>query len=248
MLRKFREDRRGFIKLCLGAVSASNVSYAFSDFTQPVHNYNQSTLVDFRMKPIVSQDIKVGKAYIFHYPYVTTPCFLIDLGEPVRESVTLKTKEGHSYSWKGGVGPDQSIVAFSAICAHKMTHPAKSVSFINYKHGKVSYRDMNHEPKIGSNLIYCCSERSVYDVSRGASVLGGPANQPLTAILLDYDKRTRSLTAVGTLGGEMYTSFFEKFKDRLQLEYQISEVEKLANAHTEVMLLENFSKSQRSCA
>ena len=37
------------------------------------------------------------------------------------------------------------MVAFSAICAHKMSHPAPSVSFINYRHGEVKFRNSNDE-------------------------------------------------------------------------------------------------------
>ena len=49
-------------------------------------------------------------------------------------------------------------------------------------------------------MIHCCSEHSEYDPATGARVLGGPAPQPLSAILLEHDKSNDYLYAVGTLG------------------------------------------------
>ena len=33
----------------------------------------------------------------------------------------------------GGIGRDKSVVSFSAICAHKLSHPSRNISFINYR-------------------------------------------------------------------------------------------------------------------
>ena len=239
--------RRNFIKLCMGALTAGRLKQSLAAENTKVRKYNQAQLVDFYKKPITTKSLEIGQNYIFHYPFVTTPCFLIDLGEPVKEPVTLKTENGGKYTWHGGVGPNNSIVAFSAICAHKMTHPAKAVSFINYRHGTINYQDKKMKPKEGSQLIYCCSERSVYDVKRGAEVLGGPAKQPLTTIMLEYDQSTDKLYAVGTTGGELYNKFFETFLERLQLEYLTTEVNRLVDKNTELVLLEKFSKSQMRC-
>ena len=49
-------------------------------------------------------------------------------------------------------------------------------------------------------------------------MLAGPAPQPLAAILLDYDAGSDELTAVGTLGGEMFNQFFAKYAMKLALE------------------------------
>ena len=68
-------------------------------------------------------------------------------------------------------------------------------------------------------MIYCCSERSVYDPARGARVLAGPAPQPLTAILLEHDPATDHYYATGTLGGELYDRFFSSFGFRVALEH-----------------------------
>ena len=247
MIRRLKHSRRSFIKLCMGAITASQMRQSLAQSDNCVKQYNKVNLVGFNKQPLVSASIEVGRSYIFHYPYVSTPCFLIDLGEPVDDAVKLKTEDGRLYTWHGGVGRANSIVAFSAICAHKMTHPAKSVSFINYRHQTINYNDKNNKQKTGAQLIYCCSERSVYDVKFGARVVGGPAGQPLTAILLEYDKKLDQLYAVGVSGGEMYDRFFKVFSARLQLEYRITEVDKLVNKDSEVMLLEKFSKVAQTC-
>ena len=94
--------------------------------------------------------------------------------------------------WNGGVGPAHSIVAFSAICAHKLAYPTREVSFIRFQ------RDRS--PTSDGNVIHCCADHSVYDPAAGARVCSGPAPQPLAAILLDYDAERDELSALGTVG------------------------------------------------
>ena len=246
-IRRSSPDRRNFIKLCVGAVTLGQMRQSFAAGKNLLKQYNRVKLVDFNGKPIIPEDLEAGQSYIFHYPFVTTPCFLIDVGSAVRESIRLNAENGGTYTWHGGVGPNHSIVAFAAICAHKMTHPAKSVSFITYRHETINYEDKDRQPQTGSQLIYCCSERSVYDVKRGAEVLGGPAKQPLTTILLDYDKTENCLFAVGTSGGELYERFFQTFSSRLQLEYLTTEIDTLVHRQTEVFHNQEFSKTQMAC-
>jgi hypothetical protein len=68
-------------------------------------------------------------------------------------------------------------------------------------------------------MIHCCSEHSKYDPAAGARVMGGPAPQPLCAILLEHDRAGDPLFATGTLGGEMFNTFFAKYDLRLALEH-----------------------------
>ena len=115
-------------------------------------------------------------------------------------------------------------MAFSAICTHKLSHPAKAVSFINYRHEPVSFRDQQEQLVKRSGVILCCSEKSAYDPAKGARVLGGPAKQPLCSILLEYDDAEDGLYALGSYGGEMFDRFFQQFAARLQLEWGTSDV------------------------
>lgn len=209
--------------------------------------YGRSRLVDEHHHPFAVSELKIGETYIFHYPYLATPCFLINFGQPVSSGDPLQTESGREYEWPGGVGPQRSIVAFSAICAHKMTHPAKSVSFINYRPGEINYINKKHQSVEGSQLIYCCSERSVYDPRDGARVLGGPAGQPLAAIGLAYDADNDTLSATGTFGGEMFDQYFAKFSNRLQLEYRTTDVDSEVGDATVVQTMEDFTRTQILC-
>ena len=92
-----------------------------------------------------------------------------------------------TYAWPGGVGPGRAIVAFSAICAHKLAYPTREVSFIRYQAPA-------RRPSDGG-VIHCCADHSVYDPAAGARVVSGPAPQPLAAIVLEYDAATDELFA-----------------------------------------------------
>jgi hypothetical protein len=109
------------------------------------------------------------------------------------------------------VGRDRNIVAFSAICAHKLAYPTREVSFIRYQ--------PERSPTSGAHVIHCCADHSVYDPAEGARVVSGPAPQPLAAILLEYDAAQDSLFALGTVGAEQFDAFFDKYRVRLALEY-----------------------------
>ena len=241
-------NRRGFTKFCLSAASLIGSGFPLlASGNARSRKYNRVELVDLNERPIHTSDLKVGENYIFHYPYVTTPCFLINLGKRPDPGKKLETEDGRQYRWEGGAGPDRAIVAYSAICAHMMTHPAQAVSFINYRHESASFKDLNEDQVRRSNIIYCCSEKSVYDASNGAQVLGGPAPQPLAVIVLDYDDRNDRYYATGTLGGEMFEKFFQEFGFRLSLEHRINDVRQQTSNRVTVLSLAEFCKNQVFC-
>ena len=169
--------------------------------------------------------------------FAATPCFLLNLGRSVK-AAQLKTLAGEAYEWKGGVGAGRSVVAYSAICAHRLSYPTKDISFISYRVEK-SARN-----RIG-NVIHCCSEHSQYDPAAGARVVAGPAPQPLATILLEHDLQTDELHAVGTLGGEMFTEFFDRFGFKLELEHGTPRAAVAGNCV--VQELENYCKQQVKC-
>ena len=136
----------------------------------------------------------------------------MNLGRPTKPFAQLKTADEQTYEWPGGVGAEHSIVAYSAICAHRLTYPTREISFI-------SYRDEKSAGSKFAHVIHCCSEHSQYDPAEGAKVLAGPAPQPLAAILLEYDPKSDGLSAVGTLGGELFNEFFSKYEFRLALDH-----------------------------
>ena len=241
-------ERRRFLKLCGSAAAAVGAHpETLAQSRQVLRPYDPATLVHRDGSPVRSGDLATGQCYVFHYPYVTTPCFLIDLGRPAIPDGPLETEDGSKYEWPGGVGSGRSVVAFAAICAHKMTHPARAVSFINYRHGEVGYEDSDHQRVRGQGVIYCCSERSVYDPARGARVLGGPAPQPLAAIALSHSPEEDTLHAIGTFGGEMYEKFFEEFRFRLELEFETSDLRRRVSGQSEVVAMEEYSRTRVHC-
>jgi len=242
--------RRSFVKLCAtaaAAVGASPAVLAQAAAGMPLRRYARVRLTGEDGRPLRASDVEAGRTYVFNYPFVTTPCFLIDLGRSVTGAVALRTEAGSSYQWPGGAGPGKSLVSFSAICAHKMSHPAKTVSFINYRHGEVSFRDHDSKLVKREGVILCCSEKSVYDPARGAAVLGGPAKQPLCTILIEHDPGEDTLYALGSYGGEMFERFFATFTPRLQLEWGMSDVAAPVTASARTVPIEDYSRSQMLC-
>ena len=240
-------SRRGFVRLCASALGMIGVNPEL--LAQPdarLHRYQRVRLVDANGSPITAKTLTIGENFVFSYPFATTPCFLLNLGRPTN-ATDLKTEDGQPYRWPGGVGPDRSVVAFSAICAHKMSHPAKSISFINYRHEAVSFRDSAEQTAQRAQVIYCCSEKSVYDPAQGARVLGGPAKQPLAAIVLEENKNDGALYAIGTYGGEMFERFFREFGFRLALEHNTRDVRTTVSNSTTVVRLSDYSAKQMRC-
>ena len=205
-----RMERREFVKFCAASALAGGPGSVAAD-SQP-RLYTRAKLVDEKGAPLRAGAIPANQNLIFNYPFAATPCFLLNLGKPVAAPVQLKTAENQAYEWKGGIGPARSVVAYSAICAHKLSYPTRDISFISFR-TETSARNRH------AAVIHCCSEHSQYDPAAGAKVVAGPAPQPLAAILLEHDPGADEIYAVGTLGGEMFNQFFEKYAFRLALEY-----------------------------
>jgi len=242
-------QRRGFVKLCATAVAGITASPELLARGHHVYQrYGRVALIDaYSREPVKAAALDVGETYLFHYPFVSTPCFLINLGQSITTRTNLKTSDGERYRWQGGAGPKSSVVAFSAICAHKMSHPAPSVSFINYRHGDTRFRNSQDEIEQRAGVIYCCSEKSVYDPSHGGRVLAGPAPQPLAAIELEYDVSEDAFYAMATIGGDMFDSYFRKFHDRLVLQHGRTDIDAALKDSTELMRLSEYTQHEVSC-
>ncbi len=230
-------QRREFVKFCAASAAAAGAqAVAAADATPTL--YGRVRLVDEGGAPLKAAAVPAERNLIFHYPFAATPCFLLNLGRPAKASARLVTADQRSYEWKGGVGPRRSIVAYSAICAHQLAYPTKEISFISYRREKSPRNRL-------ANVIHCCAEHSQYDPSEGARVVAGPAPQPLAAILLEHDPTTDELSAVGTLGGEMFNQFFAKYELRLSLEGGAPRA--TAAATSVVHELENYCRQQVKC-
>jgi Rieske Fe-S protein len=233
-----RVDRRSFIGSCTaGAACLSPGMPAVAADAQP-RLYSRVKLVDERGDALRASSLRPQVNYVFHYPFVATPVFLLDLDRETTTE-TLSTSDREVYAWPGGVGPRRSIVAYSAICAHKLVYPTREVSFI-------SYRRTRAKKGVQDRLIHCCSEHSQYDPARGAQVLAGPARQPLCAVLLHHEPRSDTLTAYGTLGGELFNEFFRKYEMKLSLDVGPT-ARNTVSGQAKVSELERFSRNTIHC-
>ena len=163
-------QRREFLESCAivgGAAALPVFPDAWAQYTPRRHA--RVRLVDVHGRPLVAADLAVETNYIFHYPFAATPCLLLKLPQSVRTTASLARQDGSVYAWRGGVGRDSNIVAFSAICAHKLAYPTREVSFIRYQRER--------SPTSGAQVIHCCADHSVYDPAAGARVVSGPAPQ-----------------------------------------------------------------------
>jgi Rieske Fe-S protein len=231
--------RREFVRICAAAASGAALPDASQAATLNARMYKRAKLVDDKGRPIHLAQLQAGRNYVFDYPYSSTPCFLLHLRGPAAGGVDLKTETGFVYRWDGGIGPGRDVVAYSAICAHKMTYPTRQVSFIGY-------RDEPSPVAGKGRVIACCSDRSVYDPAAGARVLSGPAPQPLATILLEHEPKADEVFAVGTFGGEMFAEFFRKFEFRLQLEMG-PRARNAVEGTTVVRELETYSTQWAKC-
>lgn len=263
-------DRRHFTRLCSSLVAGASALSLGLHHRKAVaqdtggEDYPPCALLNGDGQAVTVSSLAEGSSNIFTYPYKTTPCFLLRLSpanvdrnlfaDAADNSGTttdsdekvLTDSKGNSYKWKGGVGPDQSIVAFSAICTHKMSHPAKPVSHLNFRPEEKVIRNAAGNTAKASELIYCCSEHSVYDPAAGAKVLSGPASQPLAAIELAVNERDE-IQVTGTYGSNMFEVFLEKFGFRQAIEQGIADPYELIGESSEITEAEQYSKLQILC-
>jgi len=221
-------ERRRLLRACaLAAAGAGGLGlverlHAAAD-NQPLKRYDTTRLVDGDGRSLKTKQLAVHRNYLFNYPYAATPCFLLVLDRAVQRT-ELSDANGAHYAWPGGVGPKASIVAYSAICAHKLAYPAREVSFIRFQE--------QASPTAKAGVIHCCAEHSIYDPASGARVVSGPAPQPLAAIALEYDPKADELIAIGTVGAEQFEPFFAKYEFKLGMEHGPSGAKRPVGATT----------------
>lgn len=201
--------------------------------------YAPVLLTDPEGEPLKASSLRPQTNYIFHYPFEATPVFLLDLGRRVSPQRVGAGAAQALYDWPGGVGPKASIVAYSAICSHKLVYPNRDVSFISFRRDRAQ-RGVQNE------LIHCCAEHSQYDPAAGAAVVAGPAPHPLAAVLLRHDPRADTLTAYATLGPELFNQFFERYAAKLAFESGPRAQQPVARA-VRVHELERFCRNSIRC-
>lgn len=121
---------------------------------------------------------------LFDYPLTNEPNMLLNLAAAA----------------PNGVGPNSTLVAYSAICQHEGSE-APYISY--YPPGSCS--GFNN----GNAFIHCIVHGSTYDPGvaasyGGAPLITGPASNALPQILLDWDPTTDFVYAVGAAGVPVY--------------------------------------------
>jgi Rieske Fe-S protein len=117
--------------------------------------------------------------YIFDYPLRNEPNFLLNL-YPLATNVP------------NGIGPNGSIVAYSAVCQH-LGCTAPSIAY--YPPGKCS-----ETPGGRAFYIHCSCHGSTYDAADGAANLTGPAVIPLPQVIL-------STPSSGPQAGQVFANY-----------------------------------------
>ncbi len=200
-------------------------------------SYAKVRLVDSQGKSIRYHQLKKEVAYVFAYPFASTPNFLLRTDRKTLQEVRLKAEDGSEYIWRGGIGKDGDLVAYSAICPHQLTHPTPRDSFISY----VPQGQKTMACQRGG-VIVCSSHLSAYDPKAGAKVVAGPAPQPLASVILEMDKKGE-IFASAILGGEKFHDYFRSFKPELkELFGNIRRAKRQVEIKTELIPLDQYSK------
>ncbi|MBX9590925.1 MAG: arsenate reductase (azurin) small subunit [Hyphomonadaceae bacterium] len=113
----------------------------------------------FEVAPLAK--IEVGSEIAFQYPDADSPAVLLRLDRPA----------------EGGIGPGQSIVAYSILCTHK----GCPVAF-----------------KRSHNMLLCGCHWSSFDPAKAGRMVIGQASEPLPQIALEVSNGV--VRAVGVAG------------------------------------------------
>jgi len=220
-------QRRDFLRL--SATSAVVVAVAPSLITQKLYaengnlyqTFEKVQLKDAEGNALKASTLVVEENYVFNYPHVGTPAIMVNLT---------------SYIYTGGAGDKGTIVAYSAICPHQLTHPQPEMSMFQYvsEKGKTLAYDKG-------GVFVCSSHLSAFEPKQGGNVVGGPANEGLASIILEIDKED-NIWAVAVLGPEKFQDYFDAFKDEFKKFYgNRRKAKKLVKEKAIVKTLKNYS-------
>jgi Rieske Fe-S protein len=219
------------------------VAVAPSLITQKLYAEDGSLFQTFEKVQLKDTDGNALKAsklvkeenYLFMYPHAATPAIMVDLLEPTSKDVKLKAEDGTEYVYKGGAGSKGTLVAFSAICAHQLTYPQKTMSMFQYV--PTTGKTLAYEK---SGVFVCSSHLAAYDPKEGGKSVGGPAPQGLASIILEIDADD-NIWAVAVLGPNKFQAFFDAFKQELKAEYGRKGASELVKTEAKVQPLKDFS-------
>ena len=211
-------ERRNFLKVvgatgAMIAISPSTITGELRASNGALFQaYERTQLIDAAGNPLKASALAKEVNYVFNYPLVGTPAIMVDLPAASQKDVELTSEDGEKYIWKGGLGAKGTIVAYTAICAHQMAHPTPDDTFLQYcKKGESGIAP-------DFNGMFCSSHIAQYDAGAGCKVVGGPATEPLTAIVLEIAEDD-TIWATATLGPERFKSYLKTFKPEMKKYY-----------------------------
>ncbi|CAA6819798.1 MAG: Ubiquinol-cytochrome C reductase iron-sulfur subunit (EC [uncultured Sulfurovum sp.] len=238
-------ERRGFLKL--SGTTAAAIIVAPSLITETLRaedgslykSYDKIMLKDADGNPLKSANLVKEENYVFNFPHVGTPSILVQLDGPTDKTAKLKADDGTEYEFKGGVGKDGSIVAYSAICPHQLTHPQPDTSFFQYV--PTGTKTLAYDKAVGGVFV-CSSHLSAFTPKDGGRRVTGPATEALTQIVLEIDADD-VIWAVGALGPDKFHEYLKAFKGEFKKYYGGKrKAKKLVKTEAKVTTLKNFSK------
>jgi Rieske Fe-S protein len=231
-------DRRRFVKLCTG--SAAWLAAGMRDARAGSYtDFPKVRLTDAQRAPLKASALAKDEAYVFHFPFRSLPCFLINLGKPASGAREL-TSESGSYTWPGGVGKDKSLVAYVAVCTHQLAYAGKDGSQIRYAAGNSALAGR-------PGTIVCCAHASVFDPATGAQREHGDAPDPLLPVRLEYDPADDAVYASGLAGTQLVERFFKTYKRELISEYGPGVYKEPVGDTTVAVPLSKYATSVADC-
>jgi len=167
-------ERRTFLKLAAAAGGAVTVAALLSTLKAGTFVPPPTVVATWPIVTVTNiSKLTTLTPLVFYYPLTNTPNYLVKLGVAAT----------------GGIGPDNDIVAFSAICQHL----GCQYGFLAPGGSPVC----NPSYKAVIPMGYCCCHGSQYDFVEGAKVIGGPAPRPVPMVMLQLDTATGDISAVG---------------------------------------------------
>jgi Rieske Fe-S protein len=199
------KSRRTFLKamivLSAGAAVAGVLKEGIGNLVTPsvgLKSFPSLLIVGTDGKPIIADDIPVSTSvpFLFDYPLSNDPNFLLNLGKAIPTTKVSIPATGGTYQSPAGVGPANSIVAFSAICQHLGCTPPE----IHFYPPGTQVIGTSFNGSTNPGYIHCSCHGSTYDPNAGAGVITGPTLHPLPPVILTYNS-DKTLTAIGMTPG-----------------------------------------------
>ncbi len=213
MSEEVDEGRRNFIKFLAAGSGLAAVGLSLGVIVQTLNpppigisSFPTLLLVDSSGAPVKASSLALNNPSVlqFSYPLQNTPNFLLNIGNANGIPLSIQPTEvtipatGGKYQSYGGVGKNNSVVAFSAICQH-LGCIFPELRFYPAGVESVTVKGENY-----TNVIHCLCHGSTYDPVNGGAVITGPTVHPLPSLKLVWDSNTDELYVSNMEGPTIY--------------------------------------------